>query len=76
MSSLIEEIAQVIYENSSGLTAEEYEQVFGVKPKFWKTDAPWDSRDDELAEHERDDYRWMARQVLEYLQVKDLLKKQ
>lgn len=62
---LIEQIAEVIYRHAGGICPEEFENVFGKPQRHWKTDAPRDTRDDELQEHERDEYRLQARKVVE-----------
>jgi hypothetical protein len=67
---LIEIVAQAIHRGtwtSIAPTEEEYEKVIGYRPKLWKTDAPWDTNPAELAEHERDDYRNEAREVIRML---------
>lgn len=57
---LVERVAEAIYHVDGGMSDEEYFDATGQKRKLWKTDAPWDSNPDELAEHQRDDYRTMA----------------
>jgi hypothetical protein len=64
---LVEKVAETIYRYRA-CHPEEYEQVMGQPMKLWKTDAPWDTNPNELAEHERDDYRRQARAVLNLLQ--------
>jgi hypothetical protein len=61
-TALIERVAEAIFlaEYTFWCPLEEYEKLMGTKPKVWKTDAPWDTNPDELAEHERDEYRWQA----------------
>ena len=64
-------VAEAIYRNSGGLTDEDYLMVMGIPRLQWKTDAEWDTNPDELTEHERDDYRMMARAAITaYLTVK------
>lgn len=60
---LVEQVAQAIYERGTE-TPEEYKAITGNDKRLWKTDAPWDTNPNELAEHERDDYRSMARAAL------------
>jgi len=63
---LIELVAKAIYERGTG-TPEEFKAITGYEKRLWKTDAPWDTNPAELAEHERDDYRRMARAALSAL---------
>jgi len=64
---LIDMVAQAIYHYSGGLTDEDYIEVFGNPRPLWETAAPWDSNPNEIAEHERDDYRVEARAALKAL---------
>ena len=57
---LVERVAEAIYHVDGGMSDEDYLAETGEKRKLWKTDAPWDSNPEELAEHERDEYRMMA----------------
>ena len=68
---LIEKVAQAIYHVSGGLDDEGYVKACGVARKVWKTDAPWDSNPDELCEHERDEYRVMARAAIHVILGED-----
>ena len=61
---LIDKVAQAIYHNEGGFTDEDFVASFGKLRKLWKTDAPWDTNPNELCEHERDDYRIMARAAI------------
>ena len=65
--ALIEEIAEIIYRHQGGVTPDEFEAVIGKPQRHWKTDAPWDTRDDELQEHEREEYRLQAQAVIDHL---------
>jgi len=69
----IERIAEAIYRNEGGITDEDYPFEVGGQRKLWKTDAPWDSNDGELREHERDDYRAQARAAVSVLLGLDLV---
>lgn len=60
-------IAETIYRHQGGVYPDEFETICGKKQRHWETDAPWDSRDDELCEHERDEYRVQADAVLALL---------
>ena len=62
-TDLVEHVAEAIFRNSV-CDDEQYENIVGEPMKLWKTDAPWDTNPLELAEHERDDYRRMARSAL------------
>jgi hypothetical protein len=64
---LIESIAEILYNYEGGMHPDEYEMITGVKKKMWMTNAPWDQDILELAEHERDEYRLQACQVVKYL---------
>jgi hypothetical protein len=59
-AELREKIAEAIYHVDGGMTDEDYFYATGEKRRLWKTDAPWDTNPDELAEHERDGFRMMA----------------
>lgn len=63
MTDVIERVAEAIYRNAV-CEQEEYERVVGAPMKTWKTDGPWDTSPNELTEHERDDYRRMARAAI------------
>jgi hypothetical protein len=63
--ALVDRVAEAIY--YGGMSADDFERETGVKRLLWKTDAPWDSNPNELCEHERDDYREMARAAIEVL---------
>ena len=67
VDDLVERVAEAIFLARYTCVAplEDYERIVGTKPKVWKTNAPWDTNPDELAEHERDDYRWMAKAAIE-----------
>lgn len=65
MNALVERVAEAIYRHSGGITDEEHLAIFGVPRKAWKTDAPWDTNPNELAEHERDEYRMQARAAIQ-----------
>lgn len=67
---LVERVAEAIFlATYTGVAPlEDYERVVGIKPKVWKTDAPWDTNPGELAEHERDDYRWQAKAAIAAMQ--------
>jgi len=67
---LVELVAKAIYERGTE-TPEEYKVITGYDKRLWKTDAPWDTNPDELAEHERDGYRRMARAALDALSERD-----
>ena len=59
---LVEVVAEAIFKADGGVESdEEYEKIYGYKRKLWKTDAPWNTNPDELHEHQRDDYRVMAK---------------
>jgi len=60
----VERVAEAIYHTSGGMTDEDYEAVMCKRRRVWKTDAPWDTNPDELAEHERDEYRTMAKAAI------------
>ena len=62
---LVERVAEALYRNEGGMDDEEFAIVTGGHRKHWQTDAPWDTRNDELAEHERDDFRAMAKVAIE-----------
>jgi hypothetical protein len=66
---LVEQIAEVIFQHAGGMYPHEYENIMGEKKKLWKTDAPWDTNPNELAEHERDEYRVQAQAVLKFLGI-------
>lgn len=64
---LIERVAEAIYRNAVSEPDDLafYQAATGRdQPKVWKTSAPWDTNPDELTEHERDDFRRMARAAL------------
>jgi hypothetical protein len=74
---LIDEVAKIIYHNDGGMTDRDYENLFD-KPRRLFHQPPevyvppefqyW------LEEHERDEYRWQAKNVLGFLRDKKLLK--
>lgn len=68
----VDRVAQAIFHNGYGLSDEEHEIATGVKRKLWETAAPWDTNPDELAEHERDDYRIMAQAAIEACAIKPI----
>jgi hypothetical protein len=70
---LIEEIAQIIYKYECGCNPDEYEQVFNVHKKPWGT-PDRDGLSYQLSEHDRGDFRYQAKRVLEFLREKGLLK--
>ena len=63
-SDLVEKVAEAIYRNVGGVSPDEFEAVIGQPQRHWKTDAPWDTDPNELCEHERDEYRFQARAIL------------
>lgn len=66
---IVERVAEAIYRNAAGMSDEEYEIITGRPRRVWKTDKPWDSDPQhELCEHERDDYREMARAAIAAMQ--------
>jgi hypothetical protein len=65
VNPLVELVAEAIYRNSGGLTDSEYLDAMGEARREWKTDKPWDSDpENELCEHERDEYRLMAKAAI------------
>jgi len=73
---LIEELAELIYRNDCGPDCDENGELFDplFERRQWKTDAPWDTRDDELREWERDEYRETAKAVIKFLREQGELK--
>lgn len=71
--NLIEEIAKVIYEKG-GIPREHYEALVGEPMKEWGS---WSleeyNLDNQLVEHERDEYRYQARAVIEFLESRNAL---
>lgn len=68
---IVEQIAQVLYDNEGGMTAEDFVKVAGKQRRLWKTELPWDSQPEiELCEWERDEYRWQAAKVLEFIEAR------
>jgi hypothetical protein len=58
---LIEVVAKAIYEEETC----EWEEAYGKVPRIWRIpNTPWDSNENELCEHERDDYRMMAKAAI------------
>lgn len=73
---LIEEMAEELYKFEGGIDPEEYLVVFGREKRRWRIEGvPWDLvPEEELCEHERDEYRTQARVLLEFLEAKKLVK--
>lgn len=61
-AELMECVARALYEADTGIAPEDYERVMGSPRRVWSTGAARDTQPAiELCEHERDDYRAMAR---------------
>jgi hypothetical protein len=59
---VIDEIAQAIYHHSGGMTDNDYFHATGQYRRVWNSGGAWDNDPEhELCEHERDDYRVMAK---------------
>lgn len=74
---LVEKVAKVLHDaDYEGLSDDEYEQTYGVQKKKWRVneDAPFDIDPSELAEHQREGYRYAATMVLEFLNYNGLLR--
>ena len=56
-------VAEAIYRHYVCMPSE-YKEVVGMPMKAWRNTAPWDCSPTELTEHERDDYRRMARAAI------------
>ena len=74
---LTEEVAKIIFENEDGSSPEEkssaeYKAAVGIEPQLWEI--PGVIQNYQLAEWQRDDYRFQAKQVLDYLAKKGFLK--
>ena len=65
---IIEKVAEAIFNNSAGLTNNEYNKIMGEPRKRWNK-LPWHSWRECLVEWERDEYRQMARAAIEALRV-------
>ena len=63
---LVEEIAMRSY-YYDGMSPEDYEMVFDESKSTWKKTYDFQKEEDCLAEHERDDYRAQATQIVSYL---------
>ena len=64
--ALVERLAQKLYE--ARIDPETYEAMTGKERPAWRHPGglPWDKYPElEIAEHERDDYRWQAIKLLE-----------
>lgn len=71
--TLIEEIAKVLHTHEFGCAPEEFEEIHGFKKREW---GDWSLErfvDNQLAEHERDDYRYTAQKVVEFLESRNAL---
>jgi hypothetical protein len=67
-ASLVERVAEAIYHHDAGLTDEDYLNVMNEARRAWSDDKPWDSDpENTLCEHERDEYRMMAKAAIEVL---------
>lgn len=64
---IVDKVAEAIYRHDGGVDDEEFLFVNGKPRRVWKTDKPWDP-EHELCEHERDDYRAMARAAIQAMQ--------
>jgi len=63
---MVEAVAKAIYEEETS----EWKEIYGKIPRIWRIqDTPWDSNDNELCEHERDDYRMMARAAIKAMRI-------
>jgi hypothetical protein len=61
---IVEDLAEVLYRHSAGMTDDEYEDEQGEPRKAWEcTTASFDANPNELTEWERDEYRLQARAV-------------
>jgi len=70
---LIDQVAQIIYHNEGGMDDSEWHEATGKYRKIWKTQEPWDTNPNELCEHERDEYRMQALEVLRFLMEQNML---
>lgn len=74
---LIDEVAKAIYHREGGMSDKDYEAIYGKSRKRFDEPpmvfVPPEFRD-WLCEHERDEYRWQARGVLELLTDRKLLR--
>jgi hypothetical protein len=67
-AALVERVAKAIYHRDAGLTDEDYYYAMGESRRAWSDDKPWDSDpENTLCEHERDEYRAMAKAAIEAL---------
>jgi hypothetical protein len=71
---LIEELAQIIFHSNAGLTDEDYLAMFGEERKGWGKPELDKYCSDCLQEHERDDFRYQAEKVVQYLEEKKIIK--
>lgn len=66
--ALTEKVAEAIFHHDGGMTDEDYLLVHGKSRRLWKTEEAWDTQPEvELCEHERDEYRLMARAAMKVL---------
>jgi len=72
-NKLVEEIAIKIYYSDGGCSPEDYEASFGKTKDHWKQFYDFQKEEDCLAEHERDDFRYQAKEVVDYLLRNNLL---
>lgn len=67
---LIEEVARTIYQHQGGVCPKEFKEITGSDRRLWETDQPWDAQPNiELCEWERDECRFQAKKVLEFLKA-------
>ena len=69
---LVEEIAMRIYWYD-GMSPEDYEMIFEKSKSTWKKVYDFQKEENCLAEHERDDYRAQATQIVSYLLEEGLI---
>ena len=62
---LIDKVAKAIYHVNNGLTDEDYVEVFGKNRRVWDNGLCWSKQQEgTLCEHERDEYRQMAKAAI------------
>jgi len=64
---LIERIAITIYQHEGGLSPEDYFNTVGTDRKNWINKMEFQKDKLELVEHERDEYRHQANEVIDVL---------